>query len=73
LSVVFFTDRDLGTQFPAILSAAGLRVEKHADHFLAFLADHPPPVIGKVYRASAVDIPKKADAPGRVEIWYPKD
>jgi hypothetical protein len=30
---VFFTDRDLGKQFPAILRATGLRVEIHADHF----------------------------------------
>jgi hypothetical protein len=33
LSVVFFTDRDLGLTFPAILRSAGLRVERHADHF----------------------------------------
>jgi len=33
LSVVFFTDRDLGNRFPDILSAAGLRVERHRDHF----------------------------------------
>ena len=30
---VFFTDRDLGKRFPEILGAAGLRVERHADHF----------------------------------------
>lgn len=30
---VFFTDRDLGKRFPEILAAAGLRVERHADHF----------------------------------------
>ncbi len=30
---VFFTDRDLGKRFPEILSAAGLRMERHADHF----------------------------------------
>lgn len=30
---VFFTDRDLGKQFPDILAAAGLKVERHADHF----------------------------------------
>jgi hypothetical protein len=29
----FFTDRDLGKQFPAILKAAGLKVERHVDHF----------------------------------------
>lgn len=33
MSFVFFTDRDLGATFPAILAAAGLRVERHADHF----------------------------------------
>lgn len=30
---VFFTDRDLGKQFPAILAAAGIQVDRHADHF----------------------------------------
>jgi hypothetical protein len=33
LSVVFFTDRDLGLKFPEILAAGGLSVERHADHF----------------------------------------
>lgn len=33
MSVVFFTDRDLGLQFPAILKSGGLSVERHADHF----------------------------------------
>ena len=33
MSVVFFTDRDLGLQFPAILAAGGLTVERHGDHF----------------------------------------
>lgn len=33
MSEVFFTDRDLGKRFPDILSAAGLRVERHGDHF----------------------------------------
>lgn len=33
MSVIFFTDRDLGLRFPAILRDAGLRVERHADHF----------------------------------------
>ena len=33
MSVVYFTDRDLGKQFPQILSAAGLQVQRHADHF----------------------------------------
>jgi len=30
---VFFTDRDLGNQFPNILEAAGLTVERHRTHF----------------------------------------
>jgi len=30
---VFFTDRDLGKQFPATLRAHGLIVETHDDHF----------------------------------------
>jgi hypothetical protein len=30
---VFFTDRDLGKQFPSILVAAGLRVERFTEHF----------------------------------------
>lgn len=34
MSVVFFTDRDLGLQFPRILRDAGLAVERHADHFV---------------------------------------
>ena len=33
MNPVFFTDRDLGKRFPDILRAAGLMVERHADHF----------------------------------------
>ena len=33
MSRIFFTDRDLGKQFPAILSSSGLAVERHADLF----------------------------------------
>jgi PIN like domain len=33
VSVVYFTDRDLGLQFPKILEDAGLAVERHRDHF----------------------------------------
>lgn len=36
---VFFTDRDLGKQFPARLRDAGLEVERHADHFPPAAAD----------------------------------
>ncbi len=39
MSVVFFTDRDLGLKFPAILRASGLQVERHADHFAPDTAD----------------------------------
>jgi PIN like domain len=38
LSRVYFTDRDLGKQFGAILRSSGLTVERHADHF-----DHDTP------------------------------
>jgi hypothetical protein len=31
--IVFFTDRDLGHQFPEQLRRAGLKVERHDDHF----------------------------------------
>lgn len=33
MTPVYFTDRDLGKKFPEILRAAGLHVERHADHF----------------------------------------
>jgi hypothetical protein len=39
LTPVFFTDRDLGKRFPEILSAAGLQVERHADHFAPDASD----------------------------------
>lgn len=39
MSRVFFTDRDLGTRFPEILRAAGLLIERHADHFPPDAAD----------------------------------
>ena len=29
----FFTDRDLGRQFPSVLRDAGISVERHSDHF----------------------------------------
>jgi hypothetical protein len=33
LTLVFFTDRDLGTLFPEALKGAGFAVERHRDHF----------------------------------------
>lgn len=39
MSFVFFTDRDLGRQFPDILEANGILVERHRDHFADTAAD----------------------------------
>ncbi len=39
MTVVFFTDRDLGSRFPEILKTAGLRVELHRNHFAHDCAD----------------------------------
>ena len=33
MSTTFFTDRDLGKRFPALLRSAGISVEGHGDHF----------------------------------------
>jgi hypothetical protein len=138
VSRVWFTDRDLGKQFPRILADVGIAVERHGDLFPpdgsdeqwlehcgtrgrvaithnsriryvpnelaavvrfkvplvvvvgkaptaelahnfvrtlhrieAMLDAHAPPVILKVYRASASELAHAADAPGRVEVWFP--
>jgi hypothetical protein len=39
VSVIYFTDRDLGLQFPNILEKSGLAVERHRDHFPADAPD----------------------------------
>jgi hypothetical protein len=39
LNLVFFTDRDLGKQFPEILRSGGLTVERHHDHFAPNASD----------------------------------
>jgi hypothetical protein len=39
LNLVFFTDRDLGKQFPDILRSAGLNVERHQDYFAPGASD----------------------------------
>ena len=31
---IFFTDRDLGKQFPCILRKSGISIERHIDHFV---------------------------------------
>ncbi len=139
MSRVYFTDRDLGKQFPRILAEAGLTIERHGDLFApdgsdeewlehcgkhgriaishnsriryvpneleavvtfkvpllilvgkaptadlahnfvstiarieALLDQHTPPFIAKVHRPTPSDLAKTPDAPGRVEIWYPK-
>jgi hypothetical protein len=33
VSLVYFTDRDLGKRFPELLAAAGLKIERHLDLF----------------------------------------
>jgi hypothetical protein len=139
LNHVFFTDRDLGVRFPEILRTAGLKVERHRDHFRpdcpdeewlevvgqrewvavthdhrirykpnelnavirhhvrllvvigkapfpalassfvstaprieAFLARHQPPLIAKVYRPTTSELARRPDAPGRIELSYPR-
>lgn len=32
-NLTYFADRDLGRQFPELLRAAGIRIERHDDHF----------------------------------------
>lgn len=39
MSVVYFTDRDLGLQFPKVLHDAGFAVERHRDHFAPDASD----------------------------------
>jgi hypothetical protein len=39
VSLVYFTDRDLGLRFPEILRNARLTVERHRDHFAPDAAD----------------------------------
>lgn len=38
----------------------------------AFLTRHTPPFIGKVYRPSPSELKRNPQAPGRVELWYPR-
>ncbi len=140
MSVIYFTDRDLGKAFPGILRDAGLRVERHCDHFAndcpdeqwlaevggrgwvaithdgriryrrnelaavmrhhvgllvvvgkvpyrelaanfvatlgrieSFLERHEAPFIAKVYRPSPKALARRDNAPGLVELWYPRE
>lgn len=65
----FFTDRDLGKQFPQILRDAGLTVERHMDHFAHDAPDaewleivgkrieqHPRNCAPKVFRPAASNL-----------------
>ena len=37
-----------------------------------FLDRNRPPFIGKVYRPTLAEVARRGNAPGRVELWYPK-
>ena len=39
MTPVYFTDRDLGKQFPGILAQSGFAVERHDQHFAYDAAD----------------------------------
>ena len=55
---VFFSDRDLGRVFPALLVAAGVRIERHDDHFGPETADEK--WIGEIGRRGWVAITRDA-------------
>lgn len=55
---VYFTDRDLGHQFPATLKAAGIPVEQHDDHFGQLTAD--PEWLAEIGRRNWVAISRDA-------------
>lgn len=56
--IVYFTDRDLGHLFPERLRAAGVRVERHDDHFGQLTPD--PEWIGDVGRRGWVALTRDA-------------
>jgi PIN domain-containing protein len=56
--LVFFTDRDLGRQFPALLRAAGVRLERHDDHFGADTPDEE--WIGEIGRRGWIAVSRDA-------------
>lgn len=139
MSPIYFTDRDLGKKFPAILSSAGLSVERHHDLFAqdgsdeewleycgcnariaithnerirytpnelaavmrhsvallvvvgkepfpqlasnfvntltgikAFVGQHAPPYIAKIYRPGTAEAAENPLAAGTIVLWYPK-
>jgi hypothetical protein len=56
--IVYFTDRDLGKQFPDRLRAAGVTVERHDDHFGQLTPD--PEWIGEIGRHGWVALTRDA-------------
>lgn len=38
----------------------------------AFIANHQPPYIAKIYRASPADVARNPNASGTITPWYPK-
>lgn len=56
--LVFFSDRDLGRVFPDLLIAAGVRIERHDDHFGPETADEE--WIGEIGRRRWVAITRDA-------------
>jgi hypothetical protein len=52
---------DLASSFVATLP----RIER-------FIARHEPPFIAKVYRPSPRDLGRDRQAPGRIELWFPR-
>jgi PIN like domain len=56
--LVFFSDRDLGQRFPALLLAAGVRIERHDDHFEPDTSDEE--WIGEIGRRRWVAVTRDA-------------
>jgi hypothetical protein len=52
----------------ADLAASFVRTRPRLERFLSA---HTPPYIAKVYRAEPRELERDADAPGRIELWYP--
>ncbi|HEV7610378.1 MAG TPA: hypothetical protein VGO37_00705 [Steroidobacteraceae bacterium] len=56
--LIFFTDRDLDRQFPALLRAAGVLLERHDDHFGPDTSDEE--WIGEIGRRGWIAISRDA-------------
>jgi hypothetical protein len=54
--------------FPALASS----FVSTAPRIEAFLGRHRPPLIAKVYRPTTSELAKRPDAPGRIELSYPR-